>query len=512
MKRLGTHELEREQHSMIIRAEYKKPAIHCLVSIALAVVLALGVIPVQAAEAQTKDAPTITVIPFTQGTSKADKDLTWVSYALAESITAVLYNLTPLNTVYLHEWRQKYRGGLHEISNRDLFKLGEKMGFDYIVAGEFTRSESGALDIVTRVMEIKKKEISTRSEHTIQITEMPSFARSIAQEIISSLGITALERPAPSKSIKEKAIRENAIGYMKMLQSTVTKTAGRGSRKHFKRAISASPDYTQAWINLGWAYYSEGNYKKALKTFTRANELDSQMVDPVAGMGMAHIQTEDMEQGLDYLRQARSMRPNIAWISEAYRNHATKPLSPAGFPHMMNLLASDDELDRKEAKSALDKFNRRAHLKLFFPFINSPSIIARDYSIRKALKLCDTRCIPIMSKHIDAIKPYANSEETSIRFATVIALGEVGTQAEADVLWNRYHIDPDEKVRLRALASLSFIGDKKAMDVLASKLRSLEDGALKNSIMKSLSRKKDRLSETILLEHIQKYEARASGI
>ncbi len=502
--------MEREQRSMIIRAEHNKPAIHCLASIALAVILALGVMPVLAAEVPTMDAPTITVIPFTHTNPKEKEDLEWIPYAITEAVTTGLYDHPHLSTAYLHEWYQKHKMNFARLRGFEIYSLGESLGVDYIVAGEFTLLAEGTLNIKARIMDSNKKMVFGRSEHTIEITEMLSFAHDLTQEITSSLGLATHEGQAPPKGISEKAIRENATGYMKMVQSTLSKKYRKSYKKHFKRAISASPDYTQAWINLGWAYYSEGNYKKALKTFTRANELDSQMVDPVAGMGMALVKMKDQGQGLDYLRQARSMRPNIAWISEAYRNHATKPLSPAGFPHMMNLLASDDELDRKEAELSLDKLNRRSHLKLYFPFINSPSMAARDYSIKKVLKLCDIRCIPVLSKHVDAIKPYANSEETRIRFATVIALGEVGTQADADVLWNRYYIDPNEKLRLRALASLSFIGDKKAMDVLASKLRSLEDGAIKNSIMKSLSRKKDRLSETILLEHIQNYEAQRS--
>jgi hypothetical protein len=398
---------------------------------------------------------------------------------------------------------------MREIGDEEIFRLGESLDLDYIVSGEFSQGEPGLLDIVVRVSDIKQHGLFMESKYSVRTTEMPSFARNISEKIVSSMVPASHERPPPAGDINENAVRENAIGYMKMVESTLSQKSHADPVRHFRRATDISPDYKNAWGNMGWAYYAKGKYEKALKAFKRAHELDKKMVDSVAGIGLAYIRMKKTGQGLDHLQEARAMHPNLQWLSAAYRDEATRLMTPEAIPHLMNLLGSDDLEDQEEARKALDRFKfKRRDLKLLFPFLNSPNAPARQYSIIKALTLCNTRCRPVLSRHLDAITPVASHDSPSIRHSAVVALGEVGTEAESDVLWNRYHIDPYDKVRLRALVSLCFIGDKKAAGVLANELRSLEAPKLRNSLMRSLSRGKDRITDPALLELIKNYKDR----
>ena len=140
------------------------------------------------------------------------------------------------------------------------------------------------------------------------------------------LGRAESDHTAPSDSptvsvrtlkVPEKAMKLAAHGQQE------------SDRQHFEKAIAwlqkaveVSPDFVEAWNNMGVTYMRMGNTKEAEAAFLKALSTDSKAVPALRNLGFLYLRTERPQEALSVLRRARDARGEKDLYIETYLGHA----------------------------------------------------------------------------------------------------------------------------------------------------------------------------------------------
>lgn len=102
------------------------------------------------------------------------------------------------------------------------------------------------------------------------------------------------------------AIVENKMGiaFQQLLQTPLAK-------RDYEAAIKIDPKYPQAINNLGTIYYSEHNYRKAIKYYKRALKLDPQSASIWVNVGSAYFSKRDFKRASESYDEAMRLDPDV---------------------------------------------------------------------------------------------------------------------------------------------------------------------------------------------------------
>lgn len=104
-----------------------------------------------------------------------------------------------------------------------------------------------------------------------------------------------------------------------------------------KKALKENPDYTFAYVFLGYIYDSTSNYKTALKYYKKALAIDNEYPDLWNDIGITYFNLGDYDNAIKHFEKAYDLNPKFSY-----------PLNNLGFLY----------LSKRDFKKALLYFNK----------------------------------------------------------------------------------------------------------------------------------------------------------
>jgi tetratricopeptide (TPR) repeat protein len=84
----------------------------------------------------------------------------------------------------------------------------------------------------------------------------------------------------------------------------------RGAISAYQKALSLRQDAPEVWANLGLMQHLAGDQSDALKSFTKANQLQPKLFVPLLFLGIENLQLGNKIEAVHYLSIARQLHPN----------------------------------------------------------------------------------------------------------------------------------------------------------------------------------------------------------
>ena len=78
----------------------------------------------------------------------------------------------------------------------------------------------------------------------------------------------------------------------------------------YGKAISASPDFTDAYYNRGLANFKKGHQEKAIEDYTKALSLNSSLAEAYLNRGIAYAYSSRYDDAIDDYNKAIIVKPN----------------------------------------------------------------------------------------------------------------------------------------------------------------------------------------------------------
>lgn len=161
---------------------------------------------------------------------------------------------------------------------------------------------------------------------SVEVT--PSFAdgkNRIEVDFIVRRSKPAVERHAEEThtvSVLELSVSDKARAEFLKGNQRAGKHDIEGAVQHLKKAVEISPQFVEAWNQLGTIAYQGAEYAQAEKYFREALLLQSDAFGPVVNMGAALLALGRYDEALGYNRYAETLRPDDALAnSQLGRNH-----------------------------------------------------------------------------------------------------------------------------------------------------------------------------------------------
>jgi adenylate cyclase len=266
--------------------------------------------------------PSIAVLPF-DNLSKDPKQA-YLADAITENIIAALSKVPGLfviarNSTFI------YKGKPVKVQ-----KVAEELGVRYVVEGSIQCSGDRVRVIAQFIDALNGKHLWAEKYDRV-LKDIFSLQDEISMKIITSMRVKL------KHGIKERIYAKsttNLEAYLKWLQGSEYRRRGKKednlrARQLYREAIGLDPEYTMAYVSLGWTHMLEARYgwsKSRSESIGRALELAKKIIsmDEKSGGGyglMSYIyrQNRDYEKAIAAAEKQIDLEPNN---NTAYANLA----------------------------------------------------------------------------------------------------------------------------------------------------------------------------------------------
>ena len=125
-----------------------------------------------------------------------------------------------------------------------------------------------------------------------------------------------------------------------------------------KNLIYAYPEIPLS--NLGWAYFHQKKYGKAISYFTKSLEINPRFLISIHGLASVYLETKEHLQAIEFLNQELKREPSAAILhsdlAKAYEGINDFTRAKASWRTVLNFASETSQLAR-EAKKRLDELN-----------------------------------------------------------------------------------------------------------------------------------------------------------
>lgn len=112
---------------------------------------------------------------------------------------------------------------------------------------------------------------------------------------------------ATQLTISDKALRE-----YEEARKDLGRHDGDSATKHLERAVELSPQFAEAWNEMGTIAYQGGKYPRAEECFRTSLRLDPQAYEPLVNLGGVLVTEQKLDEAWEYNGYAVLARPNDA--------------------------------------------------------------------------------------------------------------------------------------------------------------------------------------------------------
>jgi serine/threonine-protein kinase len=274
--------------------------------------------------ASNKETNSIVVLPFINY-GPADVAPLY-GYALADAIATRLARVTSLVV--------RPSSSLTAIPTQQLdpLSVGKKLLVDFVLAGNFLRSEKG-FDLNWQLLDVSRQSVRAGGSINVASFDLVSVQTEICNEVFSTLqgvgGFSGTQENHRSPSLTED-LSEEYLQARALLSSFMTRTGSRDdlerARELFESVIKANENYAPAWSGLGLTHLQytrhglggQMHVLEARRAFDRALQLDPGSVEANlyrVYMLLSRGEKESARHGIEHLLHTAGNDWNVRMVA-----------------------------------------------------------------------------------------------------------------------------------------------------------------------------------------------------
>ncbi len=272
----------------------------------------------------SKETDSIVVLPFINY-GPADVAPMY-GYALADAIAARLARMTTLVV--------RPSSSLSSIPTQQLdpLSIGKKLLVDFVLAGNFMRSEKG-FDLNWQLLDVPRQSVRAGGSINVASFDLVSVQTEICNEVFSTLqgvgGLYGPQETARTPSLSED-LSEEYLQARALLSSFMTRTGSRDdldrARELFDSVVKSNEKYAPAWSGLGITHLQytrhglggQMHVLEARRAFDRALELDPGSVEANlyrVYMLLSRGEKESARHGIEHLLHTAGNDWNVRMVA-----------------------------------------------------------------------------------------------------------------------------------------------------------------------------------------------------
>jgi len=211
---------------------------------------------------------TLVVIPF-ENTSPTP-GLEWLSESFPATFRSqldspVLYVVSREERLRAYD-RQGVPGGLHP-SRATLYRLAEQMDVDYAVLGSYSY-DGARLTATAQLLDMRSEKLLPAATESASLNDLGLLESALAWDIVrlirSNFGIPKDRYIAGISAIRLDALENYTRGIMA--------TSADEKIQYFREAARINPMFSETWLELGKAYYTQRQYEQAIAALEKVPE------------------------------------------------------------------------------------------------------------------------------------------------------------------------------------------------------------------------------------------------
>ena len=257
------------------------------------------------------------VLPFRN--ASGDTQLDYLSTALPDEIVTTL-SYAPTLSVRPFSVSQSLSG-----KNIDPEQAGKQLRVGDVLTGHFLR-EGDKLRVTLEAVNIARNEVVWRSTIEAKRDDLLALREAVNSTLQKGL-LPALGIQAAVLSVTKPASEEAYKLYLRSQDSEFTDSAdNKEPITLLKKSLAIDPGYAPAWVALGEHYYDEADkagggsetFNQAVDAFSRAHQLDPNLLRASAWLIGTRLFNGDLSSGLAEIKELAAQRPNSAEVHLLY--------------------------------------------------------------------------------------------------------------------------------------------------------------------------------------------------
>ncbi len=193
----------------------------------------------------------VAVLPFVN--DGAGPDFDYLRFAIPDDIVT---DLTYVRSVSV---RPEASTAKYATAQVDPQTAGREMRVTHVVAGEFLR-EKDTLRVTLELTEVASHKVLWRDSVSAPPANLVHVHEEIAERVQNGI-VPALGQPASSDSPIPMPRDQHAYWlYLRSVATSRDPGPNKLAIQGLERSVSLDPDYSPAWIELGWRYYIDAQY------------------------------------------------------------------------------------------------------------------------------------------------------------------------------------------------------------------------------------------------------------
>jgi len=255
---------------------------------------------------------TLLILPFEN--SARIPGLEWIGESFPEVMgermgSATLYVVPRGDRAYAFE-----RAGIPlsvRPSHATLFHIGQELDVDYMVLGHYV-FDGQSFSAEAQVLDVKRLRLSPPVSESGPLPSLIAIQTALAWDALRAIdpgyGGARNEFLAEAPPVRLDAFENYIRG--------ITATTQEEKIHKFREALRLNPDYVQAMVQLGDAYFADHDYAAAAGWYSRVPRADPEAREASFYAGLAYYYTGDLEKAESAFSYLASLFP----LTEVYNN------------------------------------------------------------------------------------------------------------------------------------------------------------------------------------------------
>ena len=259
----------------------------------------------------------VAVLPFRN--ASGDPQFDYLSTALPDEIVTTL-SYAPTLSVRPFSVSQSFTA-----KDGNPEQAGKQLRVSEVLTGHFLR-EGDKLRVTLETVNIARNEVVWRASVDAKRDDLLALRESVNNALQKGL-LPALGMQDVVLSVTKPANEEAYNLYLRSQDSTFIDSANNKEPiALLKKSLAIDPGYAPAWVALGERYYDEadkagggsGMFNQAVEAFSRAHQLDPNLLRASAWLIGTRLFTGDLASGLAEIKDLAAQRPNSAEVHLLY--------------------------------------------------------------------------------------------------------------------------------------------------------------------------------------------------
>jgi tetratricopeptide (TPR) repeat protein len=239
-------------------------------SIAFICALSLGCLVSAHAQRAANPTATIIIMPFENGSGAPG--LQWISEAFPEILSQRLSSPSIYALTREDRLRAYDRAGIPaqvQPTHATIYRLVEQMDADYVILGRYT-FDGRNFSASAQLLDMHRLKLLSESQETGPLPELINIQTALAWDLLRFL--------QPNFSLEKQAFTSSAppirLDALEHYVRGITATTAAEKIQQFREAVRFNPNYNEALLHLGRAYFDDRQYDQAVATFAQVSATD----------------------------------------------------------------------------------------------------------------------------------------------------------------------------------------------------------------------------------------------